>query len=114
MFSRESRVPKAVGPILALGPQAVAVKMGEFGAVKAYEEKADLLRPLLEDDNDRVAAFAKRELHSLELLVASESRRAQEQIAMRKLQYGEALDDGEAEDDEDSSDYNDAADTHLD
>ncbi len=36
MFSRESRVPKAVGPILALGPQAVVVKLGEYGAVLAH------------------------------------------------------------------------------
>ncbi len=36
MFSRETRVPKAVGPILALGPQAVAVKLGEYGAVLAH------------------------------------------------------------------------------
>ncbi len=39
MFSGESRVPRAVGPILALGPQAVAVKMGEYGAVLAADDE---------------------------------------------------------------------------
>ena len=39
MFSRETRVPKAVGPILALGPQAVAVKLGEYGAVLAADDE---------------------------------------------------------------------------
>ena len=38
MFSREPRVPLAVAPILELGPQAVAVKMGEYGAVLAHGE----------------------------------------------------------------------------
>ena len=37
MFSREPRVPRAVVPILELGPKAVAVKMGEYGAVLASE-----------------------------------------------------------------------------
>ena len=39
MFSGESRVPRAVGPILALGPRAVAVKMGEYGAVLAADDE---------------------------------------------------------------------------
>ena len=69
---------------------------GEFGAAQTYQTKADLLRPWLDDANKRVAAFAAREIPSFEHLAASLSRRVQEEIAMRKLQYGEVLDADEA------------------
>ena len=72
------------------------VMRGEFGAAQTYQAKADLLRPWLDDENRRVAEFAAREIHSLELMVASENRRAQEEIAMRKLQYGEPLEADDA------------------
>ncbi len=61
------------------------VMRGEFGAAQTYKTKADLLRPWLDDANKRVAAFADREIRSLERVAASESRRAREKIAMRKL-----------------------------
>jgi ppGpp synthetase/RelA/SpoT-type nucleotidyltranferase len=69
------------------------VMTGAFGPAQTYQAKADLLRPWLADENRRVAEFAAREIRSLERLSASETRRAQEEIAMRKLQYGETLDD---------------------
>ena len=72
------------------------VMTGEFGAAQTYQAKADLLRPWLDDESRRVAEFAAREIHSLELMVASENRRAQEEIAMRKLQYGEPLEADDA------------------
>jgi hypothetical protein len=68
--------------------------IGEFGAAEAYQAKIDTLNPWLDDENKRVAGFASREIQSLKLQVASETRRAQEDIAMRKLQYGEDLNDG--------------------
>ena len=67
------------------------VMTGEFGAAQTHQAKADLLRPWLDDESTRVVKFATGEIHSLELMVASETRRAQEEIAMRKLQYGEPL-----------------------
>ena len=87
------------------------VMTGEFGGAETYQAKADLLRPWLVDDNDRVSAFAARELRSLERMVAAESRRAQEGIAMRKLQYGESLDDNESEDNKDMDDHDSSDDT---
>ena len=87
------------------------IMRGEFGPEKTYQAKADLLRPWLEDDNDRVSAFAAGEVGSLERRVADETRRAQEGMAMRKLQYGESLDDYESESNKDIGDHNSSDDT---
>lgn len=72
------------------------VMTGEFGPAQTYQAKADMLKPWLNDESRRVAEFAAREIHSLELIVATEKRRAQEEIAMRKLQFGEPLDPDDA------------------
>lgn len=68
------------------------VMTGEFGAADAHRAKMEVLRPWLGDENQRVSRFAARETRNLEWHVASETRRAQEEIAMRKLQYGEPID----------------------
>ena len=72
------------------------VMKGEFGAAQTYQAKADQLVPWLADGNSRVAEFAARQIHTFQMMVASENRRAQEEIAMRRLRYGEPLeaDDG--------------------
>ena len=72
------------------------VMTGEFGAAQTYQAKADLLAPWLDDENRRVVEFAAREIHTLELMVASENRRAQEENAMRRLRYGEPLEADDA------------------
>lgn len=72
------------------------VMTGEFGAAQTYQAKADLLAPWRDDENSRVADFATREIHKFELMVASENRRTQEEIAMRRLRYGEPLDTDDA------------------
>ena len=69
---------------------------GAFGAAQTYQAKADLLRPWVGDESRRVDEFAAREIRSLDRIVASENRRAQEEIAMRKLQYGEPLEADDA------------------
>ena len=65
---------------------------GEFGAAQTYQAKADSIRPWLEDGSERVRAFAEREARSLENMAAAERRRAREETALRRLQYGEPLD----------------------
>ena len=67
------------------------VMSGQFGPAETYQEKVELLKPWLDDKNDRVAKFAARFIQELESMVASEYRRAKEEIAMQKLQYGEAI-----------------------
>ena len=66
---------------------------GEFGHAQAYQAKADMLKPWVEDGNARVSAFAESVIHELEQRIADENRRAQEEIAMRRLQHREPLDD---------------------
>lgn len=77
--------------VVSLALHETGVMTGEFGAAETYQAKADLLKPWLDDGSNRVAVFAAREIRHLELMVAQENRRAQEEIAMRKLQYGEPL-----------------------
>ena len=77
------------------------VMTGEFGAAETYKSKIVLLEPWLMDENERVVRFAKAETQMLERRVAADYRRAQEQIAMRKLEYGEPLEDPQTDDDRD-------------
>ena len=76
------------------------VMTGEFGAAHAYQAKVEVLGPWVNDENRRVAEFAAREIGHLERIIASESRRAREGIAMRRLDYGEPLKDDEAEEED--------------
>lgn len=68
---------------------------GEFGAAQTYQAKADSIRPWLDDASERVRKFAEQEIRSLERRVAAENRRAQEEIALRRLNYGEPLAEGD-------------------
>lgn len=72
------------------------VMKGEFGAAQTYQAKADQLVPWLDDQNNRVAEFAARQIHTFQMMVASENQRAQEEIAMRRLRYGEPLEADDA------------------
>jgi len=67
---------------------------GEFGAAETYQAKANSIRPWLDDASKRVREFAEKEIRALERRVAAENRRAQEEIALRRLDYGEPLDNG--------------------
>ena len=69
---------------------------GEFGPAQTYQAKVELLEPWLDDENTRVARFATSEIRNLENMVALENRRAQEGIAMRRLQFDEPLVGGDA------------------
>lgn len=71
------------------------VMTGEFGAAQTYQAKADSIRPWLDDASERVRTFAEQEIRSLERSVAAENRRAQEEIALRRLDYGEPLADAD-------------------
>ena len=69
------------------------VVSGEFGHARAYQAKAEMLKPWLEDSNERVSAFARTMIHEFEQRIADENRRGQQEIAMRRLQHGEPLED---------------------
>ncbi|WOR14356.1 RelA/SpoT domain-containing protein [Hyphomonas sp. FCG-A18] len=76
---------------------------GEYGPAQRYQEKADALSEWLGDSNQRVSCFAKRQIRQFEAQAASETRRADQDIAQRRLDYGESIKpNGKSSDDPDS------------
>jgi hypothetical protein len=86
--SNESRVQAVL--------QSTGVVSGEFGLVEAYKQKRESLVPWLSDEDEKVRAFAAQYIKSLDLQIAAEQRRSEEDIEMRKRMY----DDPSNEDDE--------------
>ena len=69
--------------------EETGVISGEFGPGQAYLGKAEMLEPWLQDDNDRVKRFAKSLIDGLKNHAAAENRWSEEEIALRRLRYGE-------------------------
>ncbi|MCP1846747.1 MULTISPECIES: RelA/SpoT domain-containing protein [unclassified Bradyrhizobium] len=67
--------------------QTTGIVSGEFGLVEAYKQKREALVPWLSDDNGKVQAFAARDIKSLDLQIAAEQRRSEEDMEMRKRMY---------------------------
>ncbi len=94
-------VDEKIGNIVTDVIRSTGIVKGEYGLAQTYQEKAEMLHPWLEDSNEQVVAFAKSEIHRFEQEYAQEIRRVSEQIAMRKLDFGEPLGDREPPDDND-------------
>ncbi len=62
---------------------------GNFGVRDAYVQKKVEMQPWLEDEREGVRAFAERHCLGLDRQIAAEQRRAQEDIEMRRREYGE-------------------------
>ena len=71
--------------------QQTETMSGEFGVVETYSAKKALLEPWLVDTREVVASFAKREIATLERMIASEQNRAEQSVALDKLNWGEPL-----------------------
>lgn len=69
---------------------STGVVSGEFGHVEAYRFKREQMQEWLEDSRVQVRRFAEGVIHGLDLDIAAERRRAEEDIAMRRLEYGES------------------------
>lgn len=65
------------------------VVSGEFGYAELNAERRRWIQPWLEDENDKVSAFGRKRIRELDATIASETRRAEISIAMRRLSYGE-------------------------
>jgi len=76
---------------LALGQSGVV--SGFYGYVTLLSEREARLEPWRTDNNENVRQFATKYIHDLEQDIASEARRAEASNAMRKLNYGEDLED---------------------
>ncbi|EJL81232.1 hypothetical protein PMI16_04838 [Herbaspirillum sp. CF444] len=75
-----------------------SVVSGEFGFAELYAARQILLEGWLADESALVRDFANEHIIELKAQVAAESRSAEASIALRKLEYGEGLDDPEPED----------------
>lgn len=73
--------------------QSTGVVSGEFGLVEAYKQKREALVPWLSDADERVKAFAAQHVKSLDLQIAAEQRRSEEDIEMRKRMYDDPNDE---------------------
>jgi hypothetical protein len=71
---------------------------GEFGMVDALRKKKAAIEPWLCDAQPEVRTFAARHIQHLDLMIADEQRRAEEEKAFRELQYDE---DDDKKNDED-------------
>ncbi len=68
---------------------STGVVSGEYGFANAYQKKIEEIQPWLNDADLEVQAFARGYIKRLEERIALEKQRADEDIALRKHQYGE-------------------------
>lgn len=68
---------------------ATGVVQGEFGFAEAYERRVGLLASWLDDERDAVRSFAREAIERLKKSAEWHRKKAEEDIALRKLQYGE-------------------------
>ena len=76
--------------------QPTGVVRGAFGFAEAFSARRELLRGWLDDPSDRVRAFATDCIAEFDRRIAAENRSAEASIALRKLNYGEELDDDDS------------------
>ncbi len=74
---------------LAAAIETTGVVSGEYGMLHAYEHKRDEIEPWKSDGNARVRAFADWLIENLNHMIDSESKRVNEEIALRKYKYGD-------------------------
>ncbi|MEQ1489065.1 MAG: helix-turn-helix domain-containing protein [Terricaulis sp.] len=66
------------------------VMWGEFGSANAYRAKLALMEAWEKDERPAVQSFAQKVMREFENTIAAEQRRAEEDLAMRRLDYNEA------------------------
>ena len=68
---------------------STGVVCGEFGFSEAYRHKKAEIEPWLDDSRENVQSFARRYLLHLDSQIAAEQRKSEEELELRKLDYGE-------------------------
>ncbi len=72
---------------------STGVVSGEFGFAEAYKRKKTAIEPWLKDFRENVQSFARRYLLLLDRQIAAEQRKSEEDLELRKRDYG-GFDDG--------------------
>ena len=67
---------------------------GELGFAEAWRARKESLTEWLADERPTVKAFAEKHIAELDLMIASELRRAEAEMEMRKRSYDEDDDVG--------------------
>lgn len=62
---------------------------GEFGYAELNTERRRWIQPWLEDENEKVRAYGQKRIRELDATIASETRRAEIDVAMRRMAYNE-------------------------
>lgn len=65
------------------------VVSGEFGYVELNMERRAWIQPWLDDESEKVRAYAQKRIRELDATIASETRRAEIDLAMRRMAYNE-------------------------
>jgi hypothetical protein len=73
--------------------ESTGIVRGEYGLVEAYESKVLELSSWVNDDDERVRTFAEWLIGSLQSLIAQERQRTDQNLALRKYQYGVGKDE---------------------
>ena len=74
---------------VAIALQNTGVVSGAFGFAEAYERKKNEVNDWLNDPDEGIQEFAKWFIADLDQMISVERKRAEEEIALRKYQYGE-------------------------
>ena len=74
---------------VAIALQSTGLVAGEYGLAEAYERKAQELCDWLNDSDEKVQDFAREYINSLEEQIEGDRKHVDEEIALRKHQYGE-------------------------
>lgn len=74
---------------VSIAIENTGVVSGEYGVVHAYQNKINLIKDWLHDDDKKVRVYAESFLEQLEDRVNSERKRTDETIKLRKYKFGE-------------------------
>ncbi len=74
---------------VAVALQSTGVVTGAYGFVQAWERKIEEMSGWLNDSDEKVRVFANWYIESLRKQIEGERRRVDEEIALRKHEYGE-------------------------
>ena len=78
------------------GLASTGVVSGEFGMTEAYKERRAAVVRWLEDSDEKVRHFAKTQVAVFDCMIATEQRRAEEDLELRKRTWSTGLGDDTA------------------
>jgi hypothetical protein len=74
---------------VAFAIMSTGVVSGEYGFADAFRDKSESINTWLEDENPKIQNFARKLIDDLTDTAARETERADEEIAIRKIRFGE-------------------------